>query len=34
VALVLGVLAVAVAPLFSTRKLVHMSIPDTLRVME
>jgi putative ABC transport system permease protein len=33
-AFVLGVLAVAIAPLFSTRKLVRMSIPDTLRLME
>ena len=33
-ALVLGVLAVAVAPLLSTRKLARMSIPDTLRLME
>jgi putative ABC transport system permease protein len=33
-ALILGVLAVAAAPLFSTRKLVRMSIPDTLRLME
>jgi putative ABC transport system permease protein len=34
VALILGVLAVAVAPLFSSRKLARMSIPDTLRLME
>jgi putative ABC transport system permease protein len=33
-AMVLGVLAVAVAPLLSTRKLARMSIPDTLRLME
>ena len=33
-AFVLGVLAVAIAPLFSTRKLARMSIPDTLRLME
>ncbi|MEX2032315.1 MAG: FtsX-like permease family protein, partial [Dehalococcoidia bacterium] len=33
-ALLLGVLAVAVAPLFTLRKLRHMDIPSTLRVME
>jgi len=34
VALALGVLAVGVAPLFSYRRLSHMDIPSTLRVME
>jgi putative ABC transport system permease protein len=33
-ALLLGVLAVAVAPLFTLRKLRNMDIPSTLRVME
>ena len=33
-ALLLGVLAVGLAPLFSTRRLVRMDIPSTLRVME
>ena len=33
-AVVLGVLAVAVAPLFTLRRLRHMDIPSTLRVME
>jgi len=33
-ALVLGVLAVAIAPLFTLRKLRRMDIPSTLRVME
>jgi putative ABC transport system permease protein len=34
VALVLGVLAVAIAPVFTLRKLRRMDIPSTLRVME
>lgn len=33
-AVVLGVLAVAIAPLFTLRRLRHMDIPSTLRVME
>ncbi len=33
-ALVVGVLAVSIAPLFLVRRLATMSVPDTLRVME
>lgn len=31
---VVGIAAVALAPVFLTRRLKHMNIPDTLRVME
>ena len=33
-ALVLGVVAVAIAPFLTQRRLRHMDIPSTLRVME
>ena len=34
VAAVVGVVAVALAPLFLTRRIRRMNLPDTLRVME
>jgi putative ABC transport system permease protein len=34
IAAIVGIVAVAVAPLFLARRLQHMNLPDTLRVME